>query len=396
MDTSDNKKLIFDDSCPSILLLAWYGTEKRELPWRKTGNPYAIWVSEVMLQQTQVKTVIPYYEKFLQRFPSAEKLATARLEEVLAVWRGLGYYSRARRLWEGAQYILNRYEGILPRDYDSLREIPGIGEYTAGAIASIAYGQRVSAIDGNVKRVLSRLLAWIEPIEAVRSYRRFDEQLKVWQPAQQAGDFNQALMELGAIVCTPKSPDCGNCPLVQVCEGYHRGEVLLYPVKRTKAKPKEVTRLTFVLRQADRVYLQKRPSHGLLADLWEFPGVELMAESNSLEHEANENEWFAFYQMAIPERAFDGPVRKQFAKGLKLHGPIWYTFSHRRWKIIWVIIDLSEERLEKRALVREEQGEYQADSLGHSIEEKWCWASQQELKELPLPVAFTTIVQAIS
>ena len=146
-----------------------------------------------------------------------------------------------------------------------------------------------------------------------------------------------------------------------------------------------------------RVYLQKRPSRGLLADLWEFPGVELRQENNLLEYEANEDEWFAFYQMAVPERAFDGSVKKQFAQGLKLHGPIWYTFSHRRWKIIWVMLDLSEQGVDKRSLVREEQGEYQIDSRpGHSIGEKWCWASQKELKELPLPVAFTSIVQAIS
>lgn len=408
METSNVSKTdISNDSQLSALLLAWYEVEKRDLPWRMTSNPYSIWISEVMLQQTQVKTVIPYYEKFLLRFPDVKELAAANLDDVLTVWQGLGYYTRARRLWEGAQYIQNQCGGIFPGDYESLRQIPGIGEYTAGAIASIAYGQSVNAIDGNVLRVLSRLLAWSEPVEAVRSYRRFDKQLSGWQPAQQAGDFNQALMELGAMVCTPKNPTCGNCPLAQVCEGYHRSEVLLYPVKRQKVEPKEVTRLTFVLRYNDRVYLQKRPSHGLLADLWEFPGLELMLENNLLEPKANEakdllslsswDELFAFYQKAVPERDYDGSVRKQFAQGLKLHGPVWYTFSHKRWKIIWVMIDLSERGLDKLSLVREEQDKYQFDSKqGHSIEKKCCWASQKELKELPLPIAFTSIIQVIS
>ena len=237
MDVSN--KILTDlarDQSHSALLLAWYTAEKRDLPWRKTGDPYAIWVSEVMLQQTQVKTVIPYYERFLQRFPGVEQLGTASLEDVLTVWRGLGYYSRARRMWEGAHNLLEQWEGKMPRDYESLLSVPGIGKYTAGAIASIAFGQRVAAIDGNVLRVVSRILAWSEPVETARSYRHFNDHLMVWQPALQPGDFNQALMELGAMICTPTKPDCGSCPLAQVCEGYLQGDVHLYPVKKLKER----------------------------------------------------------------------------------------------------------------------------------------------------------------
>ena len=387
------------DHSHSALLLAWYTAEKRDLPWRKTGDPYAIWVSEVMLQQTQVKTVIPYYERFLQRFPGVEQLGTASLEDVLTVWRGLGYYSRARRMWEGAHYLLEQWEGKMPRDYESLLSVPGIGKYTAGAIASIAFGQRVAAIDGNVLRVVSRLLAWSEPVETARSYRYFNDHLMVWQPALQPGDFNQALMELGAMICTPTKPDCGSCPLAQVCGSYLQGDVHLYPVKKLKAKRQEVTRLTFVLRRGDQVFLQRRPSQGLLADLWEFPGVEL-CQDDSLDDRLpviGYEEYLEFFQKAVDERAFDGQVREQFELGLRLHGPVWYTFSHRRWKICWVIVDFPEPLEPKLAGVSslsESVGEYRLDPRkAHQLVDNKCWVSLQDISGIPLPVAFKTIVE---
>ena len=358
-----------------------------------------------MLQQTQVKTVIPYYERFLQRFPSVEQLGMASLDDVLTEWRGLGYYSRARRMWEGANYLLDLRGGKMPKDYDALLQVPGIGKYTAGAIASIAFGQRVPAIDGNVLRVMSRLLAWSEPVETVRSYRHFSDHLTVWQPALQPGDFNQALMELGAMVCTPSKPVCEGCPLSLVCEGYLQDNVLLYPVKKPKPERQVVTRLTFVLSRGDRVYLQRRPSHGLLADLWEFPGVELR-EGNVLKDSlpiVTNGEWFDHFQKAVPERKFDGLVREQFEKGVTLHGPVWYTFSHRQWKIIWVIVDLLEplELVEQpeleaveRILLREVGEEYRVDSKEtHQCEENRFWISLQDLGVVALPVAFSSIVE---
>ncbi|MDR3601736.1 MAG: A/G-specific adenine glycosylase [Desulfosporosinus sp.] len=396
---NDSTKGIVRDRSLTALLLAWYTVEKRDLSWRKAKNPYPIWVSEVMLQQTQVKTVIPYYELFLQRFPSVEQLAKARLEDVLIVWSGLGYYSRARRMWEGARYICEQCGGKMPEDFEALLRVPGIGVYTAGAIASIAFGQRVAAIDGNVLRVVSRLLAWSEPVETARSYRHFNDHLMVWQPVLRPGDFNQALMELGAMICTPTKPNCESCPLTQICEGYLQGEVHLYPVKKLKAKRQVVTRLTFVLRRGERVLLQRRPTQGLLADLWEFPGVELSHEDgldNNLPALGYE-EWFEFFQKAVPERAFDGQVKERFEQGLRVHGPVWYNFSHRRWKICWVIVDLPEPLETKPGagfLLSESVLEYRLESKPvDQLVDNRCWVSLQNLSEIPLPVAFKAIVE---
>ncbi|SPF47796.1 A/G-specific adenine glycosylase [Candidatus Desulfosporosinus infrequens] len=403
---------IVEDHSLAVLLLAWYKAEKRELPWRKTGDPYAIWVSEVMLQQTQVKTVIPYYERFLRRFPGVEQLGMASLEEVLTVWSGLGYYSRARRMWEGAHYLLDQRGGKMPMDYEALLLVPGIGKYTAGAIASIAFGQRVAAIDGNVLRVVSRFLAWSEPVETARSYRHFNDHLTVWQPALQPGDFNQALMELGAMVCTPTKPDCESCPLAQVCEGYLQDKVHLYPVKKLKAKRQVMTRLSFVLRRGDQVFLQRRPAQGLLADLWEFPGVELSQE-DSREDSLNDRlknclpsigyeECLGFFQKAVPEREFDGQVREQFEQSLKLHGPVWYTFSHRRWKICWVIVDLpepSEPETKGVCPLRESVGEYDYrlnSRKSYQPVDNRCWIALQDISKIPLPVAFKAIVEDLT
>ncbi|MDP4160516.1 MAG: A/G-specific adenine glycosylase [Bacillota bacterium] len=371
----------------SSQLLTWYEREKRDLPWRKTGNPYAIWVSEVMLQQTQVKTVIPYYERFLKLFPSVDQLAAASLEDVLTVWSGLGYYSRARRMWEGARYICDQCGGRMPENYDSLLLVPGIGRYTAGAIASIAFGQRVAAIDGNVLRVVSRLLTWSEPVETVRTHRHFNDYLMAWQPASQPGIFNQALMELGATVCTPSKPECSHCPLAQDCQGYLSGDFLRYPVKKPKAKRQEVTRLTFVIRRGNQVYLQRRPEQGLLANLWEFPGVELRGHSTkeglpSISYE----EFLGFFQKAVPVRTFDECIRKQCELGPILHGPVWYTFSHRLWKIIWAIVDLSIYEQIAPSLIKEANENY---------EEKGCWISVQDLALIALPVAFKAIAEEL-
>lgn len=407
MDNNQSTIDVPTDHSFASTLLDWFTHIKRDLPWRKTDDPYAIWVSEVMLQQTQVKTVIPYYERFLERFPGVQLLAAANLEDVLTVWRGLGYYSRARRMWEGAQYILEQWDGKMPRSYDDLLLVPGIGKYTAGAVASIAYGQSVLAIDGNVLRVVSRLIAWAEPVEAIRSYREFSNFLKIRQPADQAGDFNQALMELGAIVCTPTKPDCEKCPLSFVCRGNQLESVHLYPVKKVKAKRQVLTRLTFVLRKGDRVYLQRRPSKGLLANMWEFPGVELSQEI-SLEKQIpyfDREEGLKLFQQAVPIRMFDREVVKQFEQELTLHGPVWYTFSHRQWEIFWVVVDLSEG-LDQRINeingsigsigqvdnVAENSMEY---SVGHEFLDDTCWVSLQDMNDIPLPVAFRDIIREL-
>jgi A/G-specific adenine glycosylase len=242
-------------------LLGWYRRNRRDLPWRRTRDPYAIWVSEIMLQQTRVAAALPYYERFLRRFPDVASLARARLDSVLALWSGLGYYRRARSLHAAAKVVCR--EGI-PDSAEGLRALPGIGAYTANAIASIAYGEAVAVIDGNVERVLSRLHAIAEP-----KSRRLRPLADAWLPADEPGDFNQAVMELGALVCTPRSPACTRCPLHRDCLG--RAAPESYP--RPRARPRIVVEehaVGFVVRDG-RVLLRKRGPDGLLAGMWELP-----------------------------------------------------------------------------------------------------------------------------
>jgi A/G-specific adenine glycosylase len=262
------------------LLLAAYDTGKRDLPWRGESDPYRVWVSEVMLQQTRVETVIPYYEEWLNRFPDLDSLAEAEEEDVLRVWQGLGYYSRARRLHEGARVVRERYAGALPRNSEELRGLPGIGEYTAGALASIAFGEAVPAVDGNVKRVLSRLHDLPSPTPS--GLRQLAADLV---DPDRPGDFNQALMELGAVVCTPRSPDCDNCPISSQCLALARDTVGERPAPKAKRPVPEVDVAVLVAAARDErdgihFLLQKRPRTGLLAGMWEFPGVEVAGEES--------------------------------------------------------------------------------------------------------------------
>ncbi len=238
-------------------LLAWYRRNRRDLPWRRTKDPYAIWVSEIMLQQTRVVAAIPYYERFLARFPDVHALAKARLDDVLALWSGLGYYRRARHLHEASRLVSR--QGF-PRTEAEWRELPGIGPYAAAAISSIAFGERAAAVDGNVVRVLSRLHATRGPVR---------ELAEAWLPRRSPGDFNQAVMELGATVCTPKAPVCPRCPLSPSCRGRH--DPLRYPAPRARKRiQEERLSVAFVVRRG-RVQLRRRPETGLLAAMWELP-----------------------------------------------------------------------------------------------------------------------------
>jgi A/G-specific adenine glycosylase len=228
-----------------------------------------------MLQQTRVETVIPYYERWLKRFPDIGALAEAEEDEVLRAWQGLGYYSRARRLHQGAKVVRERYAGVLPQNSEDLRKLPGVGQYTAGAVASIAFGEAVPAVDGNVKRVFSRLFDLTDPTPA--EFQRLGEELV---DPKRPGDFNQALMELGATVCTPRIPVCGECPLDLVCLALDRGTIQERPVSKTKKRLPEMDVAVVVAVVRDdagirRLLLRKRPDSGLLAGMWEFPGVEV-------------------------------------------------------------------------------------------------------------------------
>jgi len=247
-------------------LLAWYDANRRDLPWRRTHNPYQIWVAEVMLVQTQVDTVIPYYQRFLKRFPDVAALAAADLDSVLKAWEGLGYYARARNLHAAAAIIARDHSGRLPRDPKSLRDLPGIGPYVAAAVSSIAFGEPVLAIDGNVRRVLSRLLDLPAPTDS--RLRTATEALV----AVRSGDVNQALMDLGARLCKPRAPLCRECPLARSCRARKHGTIDQRPGRRPSRQRPHYDIAVGVIWRDDRILIAKRPAEGLLGGLWEFPG----------------------------------------------------------------------------------------------------------------------------
>lgn len=255
-------------------LMEWYDSNARTLPWRDEPTPYRVWVSEIMLQQTRVEAVLPYFERFMKELPDVAALAAATEEKLMLLWQGLGYYARARNLKKAAEELVSRFDGKLPPDYDALKSLPGIGLYTAGAIASIAFGQRYAAVDGNVVRVLSRLMESGEDANQADVLRQFGEIVSKMQPEDRPGDFNQALMELGAIVCIPNGePKCGVCPWEPLCRAHAAGEELKYPVRKKRNPRKIEKRTVLVVTDGTRVLLRKRPPSGLLAGLWEFPNA---------------------------------------------------------------------------------------------------------------------------
>lgn len=264
-------------------LLRWYRANARDLPWRRTRDPYAVWLSEILLQQTRVDQGLPYYERFLQRFPTVQTLAQADEHAVLKAWEGLGYYARARNLHKAARVVVTTLEGRFPTDAAGWQALPGIGRYTAGAIASIVYAEPVPVLDGNVIRVLTRLF----DIDACSDTPHVREQL--WTlagelvPKSHPGDFNQAMMELGANVCTPRNPTCGNCALAKQCRSRKVGTQLSRPVRAPKKTvPHKEIVLGAICKQG-RILIVKRPSKGLLGGLWELPGGEVNAgESHAI------------------------------------------------------------------------------------------------------------------
>jgi A/G-specific adenine glycosylase len=261
-------------------LLDWYARSARRLPWRRLSGrghpgPYAVWVSEIMLQQTRVETVIPYFERWMERFPTLESLAAASQQKVLAAWEGLGYYSRARNLHRAAQIVVADHGGVLPREIEDLLRLPGIGRYTAAAIASIAFGQDEATLDGNVRRVLARVFDLRLPARSPAGERQLWELARVHLPPGKAGDYNQAWMDLGALVCTPRNPDCPNCPLAGLCAAYALGVQEERPVRVPKPEIPHHVVTAAVIHQNGHVLIAQRPQQGLLGGLWEFPGGKL-------------------------------------------------------------------------------------------------------------------------
>lgn len=256
-------------------LLAWYRREKRDLPWRRSRDPYAIWLSEVMLQQTRVETVIPYWSRFLDAFPTLHALAEAPLDLVLAQWSGLGYYRRARLLHLGAQSVVAEHGGHLPTSSSGLRSIPGIGPYTAGAVASIAFGEAAPLVDGNVARVLARVFAMDLDVKSSAGAARLWAIAGELAPGDDPGAWNQALMELGATVCTPRSPSCDVCPASRLCEAKRRGLTAALPVVAKKAPPKAWRRAAIVAERGSKLLLGRRRTELPFGGLWEPPGLDL-------------------------------------------------------------------------------------------------------------------------
>ncbi|HOI54889.1 MAG TPA: A/G-specific adenine glycosylase [Phycisphaerae bacterium] len=253
-------------------LLAWYDRHSRDLPWRRTSDPYAIWVSEIMLQQTQVATAIPYYERFLKRFPTVESLARARVSSVLKQWEGLGYYGRARRLHEAARLVVRDYGGRLPSSAEELRRLPGVGRYTAGAIASIAFGAGGAALDGNVIRVLSRLMLLEDDPATAQGQAVFWDWAERLAPRRDSGLWNQAVMDLGATVCTPRQPLCLLCPLGEACRARADGRQNELPAKTPRKAVPHYDVAVGVVFNDGKVLIDRRPAGAMLGGMWEFPG----------------------------------------------------------------------------------------------------------------------------
>lgn len=301
------------------LLLDWYDDHKRDLPWRDSGDPYKVWVSEIMSQQTRIEAMKPYYETWMQRFPSLESLAQASEEEVVHAWQGLGYYSRARNLRLGAQMVVNDFQGRVPTNRKDMESIKGVGTYTAGAVLSMAYGQHQTAVDGNVLRIYARLYGIHMDILSTAGKKAITAIVEDTLPYDRPGDFNQALMDFGSAVCIPKAPRCQECPLTRDCRALADQETDLLPIRLVKTKVKSVS-LTVVILSLDGYYLlHQRPARGLLQSMWEFPTEE---GAKSME------EGLAKIQERV--MALVGPKASIFVGTQEIH-ELKHIFSHRKW-----------------------------------------------------------------
>ena len=335
-------------------LVEWFKQEHRDLPWRHTKEPYKIWVSEVMLQQTRVDTVIPYYNRFIEKYPTAQALAYAPEEELLKMWEGLGYYSRARNLQAGVKEVVETYGGKVPDNRVDISKLKGVGPYTAGAILSIAYGKPEHAVDGNVMRVLSRVLNIDEDIALPKTKKIFENAVMELIDPNHTSAFNQGLMELGALICTPTSPKCLLCPVRDYCTAFHEGDPSSLPVKTKKVKTKSIDYDVFVIRDEKGHFLmEKRSADGLLANMWQFVMVERVANEDSL---------------AKVEQQYGLLVDKQGAVPL-VHFK--HVFSHLKWEIESYLID--------------------CQNGGEVLPEGAAFFTKEQITELPMPVPMLKI-----
>ena len=343
-------------------LLAWYDKTKRDLPWRNTNDPYSIWVSEIMLQQTQVKTVIPYYERWIKTLPTIDKLANAPEKKILKLWEGLGYYSRAKNLKKSAKIICKEMNGKLPNTVKNLQNLPGIGRYTAGAISSIAFGLKAPVLDGNVKRVLSRLFCINENGATSASEDRLWQKAEDLLPASRPGDFNQALMELGATVCIPKSPKCQQCPVRTICKAFLKNRVNQFPPSKKNIPSKKIEVSAGIIIKNKKVYIQQRAKDGLMGGLWEFPGGKRKKGESSEECLRRE----------IKEELGVNVVSLNKVMTIK------HTYTQFR-----VTLTVFNCKLQKKQI--------RPDGC-----EQWKWVSLSNLKKYPFPAANVKIVKYLT
>jgi A/G-specific adenine glycosylase len=253
-------------------LVRWFEQNHRNLPWRTDHEPYHVWISEVMLQQTQVETVIPYYSHWMKTFPDVSALVKASEQDLLQIWEGLGYYSRARNIYKAALQIVSEYQGYIPEEVDVLLKLPGIGRSTAGAIASIAYGKKEPILDSNVKRAIARIFNFGQPVNSPKGEKELWRMIKKLLPASQTGLFNQAMMELGQTICLPRNPKCESCPLRCDCQGYLMKTQMNIPVRIIKKNVPHLVVVAAVIREGGKVLIAQRPPDKLMAGMWEFPG----------------------------------------------------------------------------------------------------------------------------
>lgn len=346
-------------------LLDWYFIRQRSLPWREDHNPYRIWLSEVMLQQTQVATVIDYYKRFLAAYPTVHDLAAADEDSIFKLWEGLGYYSRARNLMKCAKIVVSEHNGIFPNDLKQMLKLPGIGPYTAGAILSIAYNAAVPAVDGNVLRVMSRVYESYLDISDPKTRPVIEQRLYKCLP-EDSRHFNQALMELGATICTPKNPNCSHCPVSSDCLAFQKQVMSDLPVKLKKqSKTHHAVPVAYVTHK-DKVLLIKRSDEGLLSGLWGFPAVTLEAEENGSDYAELQQQalqaWLSEYM------DLEVSLVKQLPLGIADH-----VFTHKVWHMtLW---------------------HFEASRLVSVDMPQMTWVRRQDIKDFALPTAFVKLIQ---
>ena len=336
-------------------LLLWYKKNKRTLPWRESKKPYHTWISEVMAQQTRLETVIPYYERFVKKYPSIEALANAKDEELLKLWEGLGYYSRARNMKIAANQMVECFQVQFPESLEEIKSLKGVGDYTASAIASICFNLPEPAIDGNLLRVTSRLLELDADVSKSGSKKIFEESLRGLIDPTQPGDFNQAFMDLGSLICTPKVVRCEHCPIRSFCKSHRNGTMLEFPVKTKKIKQQQLYYLAFAIQnEKGEFFVEKRTNEGLLSQMWTFPLRE------------------------VTKTEYDKVAKKnEFGTNLRFKKEISHIFSHQKWQLL-----LLEGEL--RDLEKEEGSILKWNVIPEELLENQEWLSLQELEKLPL------------